>query len=250
MPSEAIFSTPNGNSSVAALDNNRNVKVFIAGGGSPGGTSSVDEAPFTPGTTAGTPAMGTVNPVDTPPNGALAIVALDGARNLKVNVVAGTVGGTSSTDETGFTAGFSKGTPLMGVVNPSDTPANGDLAIGALDGARNVKVNVVAGSITVTPPTSNTVSAAGPSTIGASSATLLAANALRKRLILQNVGTTRILILFGAGSASASNYHIALPAGGNSNDGSSAPYVDQLWTGAIQAISSAAGGSVQAMEFT
>jgi hypothetical protein len=117
----------------------------------------------------------------------------------------------------------------------------------SLDASGNL---LVAGTLTVTPDKSATVSAAGPTTIGASSAQLLASNSSRKRMILQNVGTTRLFILFGAGTASAVNYHIALPAGGNTNDGSSPVYSDTLWQGAVQAISSAAGGSVQALEFT
>lgn len=69
-------------------------------------------------------------------------------------------------------------------------------------------------------------------------------------MILQNVGTTRIWILFGAGTPSSSNYHLSLPAGGNANDGSSPPYIDTMWIGQVQAISSAAGGSVNAFENT
>ena len=124
---------------------------------------------------------------------------------------------------------------------------NGDMEPFSLDASGNL---LVAGTLTVTPEESSTVSAAGPTTLGTTSAQLLAANALRKKLILQNVGTTKIWILFGAGTASAVNYHIALPAGGTANDGSCPVYIDEMWQGAIQAISSAAGGSVQAMEFT
>jgi len=66
--------------------------------------------------------------------------------SLRVNITGGAgSGGTSSVDEAGFTAGVSSGTPAMGVVNPSDTPPNGDLAIVALDAARNEKVNIAAG---------------------------------------------------------------------------------------------------------
>lgn len=105
-------------------------------------------------------------------------------------------------------------------------------------------------TVQLVPETSDDVSSAGPVTLGTSSTQLLAANPDRKRLILQNVGTTKIFVLFGSGTASSSNYHVALPAGGTSNDGSSPLYVDELWTGAIQAISSAVGGAIQALEFT
>jgi len=165
---------------------------------------------------------------------------------VPVSVIAGG-GGTSEVDESSFTVGTTPGTPIMGVVDPSDTPSDGSLAVVALDNARRLKVS---GSFSSTPVQSNTVTSPGPVTVGASSVQLLAANSSRKRLILQNVGTTKIWVLLGAGSASSVNYHIALPAGGTANDGSSEPYIDTMWTGAIQAISSAAGGSVQALEFT
>lgn len=157
---------------------------------------------------------------------------------IPVFVQNGTSGGTSSN----FGAAF----PAAGTAAGAED-TNGKLAPLNLDSGGNLKIS---GNLTVTPPASNTVSAAGPAAIGTSSAQLLAANAARKRLILQNVGTTKIFILFGAGTASAVNYHIALPAGGNANDGSSPMYIDSVWTGAIQAISSGAGGEVQAMEFT
>lgn len=151
-------------------------------------------------------------------------------------------GGGSGGTASNFAAAF----PAVGTaIGAEDT--NGDMAPLLLDASGNLKI---AGSFTVTPDKSATVTSPGPTTIGTSSAQLLAANSSRKRMVLQNVGTTKLYILFGAGTASSSNYHIALPAGGNTNDGSSPVYSDTLWTGAIQAISSGAGGSVQAMEFT
>jgi hypothetical protein len=67
--------------------------------------------------------------------------------------------------------------------------------------------------------------------------------------MLQNVGTTRIYVAFGA-TPTTSNYHFALPAGGSQNDGSSPVYLDTLWLGDVQAISSAAGGLLQITEFS
>ena len=167
---------------------------------------------------------------------------------LDVFIVNGASGGTSSADEAAFAAGVTSGTPLMGVVNPADTPPNGDLAVVALDGSRNLKV---AGSFSSTPVSSNTEPTHGPTTVGTAAVQLLAANANRKALMLQNVGTTRIWILFGAGTPSSSNYDLALPACGVANDGSSLPaQIPILWKGAVQAIGSSPGGSVQAVEFT
>jgi hypothetical protein len=165
-------------------------------------------------------------------------VILSGNGGVPVEVLNAGSGGTASD--------FGSAFPALGTAAGAED-TNGNMAALSLDASGNLKVS---GTLTVTPPASGTVSAAGPTAIGASSVQLLAANTSRKRLILQNVGTTRVYILFGAGTASSSNYHISLPAGGNANDGSSPIYSDTLWTGAIQAISSAAGGEVQAMEFT
>lgn len=109
---------------------------------------------------------------------------------------------------------------------------------------------IVSGSFSATTVQSTTDSSAGPTTVGTSPVTLLAANNSRLKFLLQNVGTTKIWVLFGAGTPSSSLYHIALPAGGTANDGSCPIYIDTMWVGLIQAISSGAGGSCSAVEFT
>ncbi len=96
---------------------------------------------------------------------------------------------------------------------------------------------------------SETCSAPSVVVVGTSAVVLLAENFQRKRCVLQNVGTTRIYLAFGA-VPTGDAFHVALPAGGTSGDGSSPPWVDELWTGQIQAISSAAGGEVAVAEFT
>lgn len=156
-------------------------------------------------------------------------------------------GGTSATDEAAFSVGSSTGTPLMGAVNPVDTPPNGDLAIVALDSSRRLKV---AGSFSSTPVTASTSSAALQQTIGTTAGQVLASNALRLKVTLQNCGTTVIKILLGSGTPTQSNYHFALPPGGTTNDGSSPLFSDTMWIGAIQAVSSAAGGLLQVTELT
>jgi hypothetical protein len=136
---------------------------------------------------------------------------------------------------------------ISGLVNPGITPADGTIALIAIDSNRNLKV---AGSLTSTPITSSTSSAASQQTIGTTATQILASNSSRKKYSLQNCGTTIIKILFGAGTPTQSNYHIALPACGSANDGSSPTYIDTMWIGAIQAISSAAGGLLQVLELT
>ncbi len=172
----------------------------------------------------------------------------DGSGNLYVNLAAGGgSGGTSNTDGSAFTVNTSVGTPIMGVVNPVDTPTDGTLDIAALDSSRRLKV---AGSFSATPVTSNTASAAAQTTVGTTAGQVLAANSNRKRMIFQNVGTTVIKLVLGAGTPTQTAFHRALPAGGTADDGSSPVYSDDMWTGAVQAISSAAGGLLVVTELT
>lgn len=129
---------------------------------------------------------------------------------------------------------------VIGAVTPG-----GLAAALQLDPSGNLKVNTQAQG-----GESQTVTAPDIVTVGAAAVQLLAANVLRMRLVLQNVGTTVIYILFGNGTPSASNYHIALRAGGTSADGSSPPWVDTMWVGAVQAVASANGGACSVAEFT
>jgi hypothetical protein len=159
--------------------------------------------------------------------GELLIAAGDANRAVQV---AGA--GTAAEDESAFTPGSSKGTPLM-------VEFGGELFIAAGDSSRRLQV---AGALTTTPPTASTATSAGPTAIGLSSAVALTANASRVRLVLQNVGTTQLYILEGSGSASSTNYTYILPMGGTTRDGSSPVVFDTIWKGAIQWASSAAGG--------
>lgn len=134
----------------------------------------------------------------------------------------------------------------MGVVNPSDTPSDGDLVVVAVDNQRRLKV---VGSFSSTPVQSNTSTVAAQVAQGTTAAEILAANASRVRFMVQNVGTTVIKLILGAGTPTQTAFHVALPAGGADNDGSSPVYIDTLWIGAVQAISSASGGLLVVTEF-
>lgn len=160
---------------------------------------------------------------------------------LLVDVVNGGTGGTAST--------FGDPFPTLGTAAGAED-TNGNMAPLLLDAGGNLKVDVAAGSLTVAPVTSVVASAAGPTSVGTSSSQALAANAVRKRLTIQNTGTTNLYILFGAGTASSSNYHMILRQGGTTNDGSSPPYIDTMWLGAVQWASSTAGGQGVAYENT
>jgi hypothetical protein len=195
------------------------------------------------------------------PTGDWVYLSVDADGKLQIAGGGAGGGGTSSTDGDVFTAGASAGTPAM-----AEDPTSGDLLILAtVPGTRALLVGgavtgpltdtqlratpvPVSGTLVATPTTSNTATAPAGNTIDGTAETVLAANANRKRLILQNVGTTRIYVAFGA-TPTTSNYHLALPAGGSQNDGSSAPYLDTLWIGDVQVISSAAGGLLQVTEF-
>jgi hypothetical protein len=169
---------------------------------------------------------------------------LDASGNLLVNVAAGGgAGGTSSTDQTPFSAGASSGTPLM-----AEDPTSGELLIAQMSpGTRQIQV---AATATSTPVQSNTSSAVAQIAVGTSASTVLAANSNRKRLTIQNTGTTVIYLAFGGKTPTPTAYHRALPACGTSNDGSSQPYDDTMETGAVAAISSAPGGTIVIEERT
>lgn len=207
-----------------------------------------------------TPTTGTLAQVVIPaafnPDGGLQALAVDADGKLYVTSTGGGGGGTSSTDGATFTAGVSAGTPIM-----AEDPTSGDLLVAKMvAGTRNLEVGIagivpvsgavtVSGSVTTTPVTSSTATSPAVNTVDGTAETVLAANSSRKRFMLQNVGTTKIYIAFGA-TPTTSNYHLALPAGGSQNDGSSPVYTDEMWTGNVQAISSAAGGLLQITEMT
>lgn len=122
------------------------------------------------------------------------------------------------------------------------------IQIGAplLDGFGDQKV---VGSFTPANVVSSTASAPSRQTVGTTAILVLAANTGRKKLILQNVGTTVIKIALGT-TPTSSNYHFSLPAGGSTDDGSSPRVEDTMWLGAVHAISSGAGGALQVAELT
>jgi hypothetical protein len=93
------------------------------------------------------------------------------------------------------------------------------------------------------------VSTPAQNTIGTTAEQILGANPSRQKFILQNVGTTVIKIAYGTTTPTQSNYHIALPACGSENDGSSFLYEETQWLDEVQAISSGAGGLLQVAEF-
>jgi hypothetical protein len=162
---------------------------------------------------------------------------------IPVNVVAGGgAGGTSSNFGSAFPGtGTAVGAKDSGGVNMQ--PLN-------LDAGGNLKI---AGSFSSTPPSSNTSNVPAQTSVGTSSVSILAANASRKGCSVQNTGTTRILLGLGQ-TPTGTAYHVALPACGTSNDGSSPRWDGTIsgvvWTGTINGIGSAGGGTVVVTELT
>lgn len=98
---------------------------------------------------------------------------------------------------------------------------------------------------------SSTISAASRFTIQTSPAVqILAANANRRRSIIQNVGITIIYLSLGTVLPSNLVYHISLSPGSSEDDGTGSIFIDEMWSGRINAISSASSGRVVVAEQT
>ena len=96
----------------------------------------------------------------------------------------------------------------------------------------------------------NTVSEAAQTSVSGTAGQILAANADRKGLVIQNTGTTTIYLLLGSGTPTTTVYHVALKAAASADDGSGGAYLDDAWTGAVQAVGSGAGGTLVITEIT
>src|SRR5918995_810832 len=93
------------------------------------------------------------------------------------------------------------------------------------------------------------VSTPGQTSIGTTAGLVLAANAKRKGLSVQNTGTTVIKLTFAPTDPTQTVYDIALQACAASNDGSGGAYFDDAYVGEVRAISSGAGGTMVIKEF-
>lgn len=98
--------------------------------------------------------------------------------------------------------------------------------------------------------TSQTASAPAQTAQSTTAAQVLAANARRRQVIVQNTGTTVIKLVLGTGTPTQTAYTVALGACAAANDGTGGAFVSDIWRGAIQAISSAAGGTLVVTEVT
>ena len=95
-----------------------------------------------------------------------------------------------------------------------------------------------------------TVTDAAQTTIGTTAGQIFADRPSRRGLCIQNTGATVIKVNLGLSTPTQTVYHIALKACASANDGSGGVYLDDAWTGPVQAISDAAGGTFVAFEVT
>lgn len=138
--------------------------VNIVSGAGSGGTASTDDAAFTAAAGSGTPAMGfvTSDVVDSGDVGVLRMTAtrdlnvtirdsagdnaMDDANNaLRVNVVAGSAGGPSKTDDSAFTVATDSVAPtgFLADETATDTVDEGDVGIARMDTSRRVLTRIV-----------------------------------------------------------------------------------------------------------
>lgn len=92
------------------------------------------------------------------------------------------------------------------------------------------------------------VSPAAQTSIGTTAGEILAANPARRGFSIQNTGTTVLKLLYGPGTPTQTVYHLALPACTAADDGKGGYVGDDPWIGAVQAISSGAGGTCAILE--
>jgi len=95
------------------------------------------------------------------------------------------------------------------------------------------------------------VSTPAQTSIGTTAGLALATNPKRKGLTVQNTGTTVIKLTFHPTDMPTQTvYDVALAAGSAADDGKGGFYSDDAYVGAVNAISSAAGGTFVIKEFT
>lgn len=91
-------------------------------------------------------------------------------------------------------------------------------------------------------PVSSVVLPPAQTAVGTSSGVVAVANTSRCRIMVQNTGTTILRLALGPTAPTGTAYHIALPPCTVANDGLGGTWIDDMWQGQVQAISSAAGG--------
>lgn len=171
---------------------------------------------------------------------ALDVSIVDGSGN-QITSFGGGSGGTSSTDQSAFTAGSGFGTPAMGLFEsaPSNV-TDGKVGVVGITTDRKLKVS---GSFSSTPITSATNSMTSVAD-SVTSVALLAANANRLCFSLYNDSTSAVFVKLGATASATSFIKKMLP-----NEVWTTADLGVNWTGAIDAIwVTAPGGNMRINE--
>lgn len=184
------------------------------------------------------------NPIRTDPTGTTAQPVTDGGGSL-------TVDGSVS-----LAAAIPAGTNNIGDVDvlslpsiPAGTNNIGDVDVLTLPSIPAGSNNI--GDVDVlSTPKSSTSSTAAQTGQGTTEAQVLASNANRKSLMIQNTGTTVLKFTLGTNTVTQTVYHFALAASTGADDGTGGVYTSDMWTGAVRAISSSAGGTMVITELT
>lgn len=150
--------------------------------------------------------------------------------------------------------------------NVNITPGAGDtIAADDVSGVKYQKLKIAVGSAgsanlvdsshpfpvtVVNSAASSTATSPTQTAVNTSNAQLFAANSSRKKLIIQNTGKTEIKVSLGGTASTQTAYTVCLGACSDDNKGDGGSYVDTTWTGAVQVISSAAGGTLVGTELT
>ena len=111
-------------------------------------------------------------------------------------------------------------------------------------------MTVPIGSVPIETVGSTTSSSQSQTVVGTTASQLIASNSSRRQVMVQNTGTTTVYLALGGSNPTTTVYHLALKACTNANDGTGGVFITTMWNGAIQAISSAASGTVVVTELT
>ena len=222
------FVGQDGNMAPGNLDASGNIKVNVAAGSGSGYAGQADKSAFVEGTTTIAIVGGEYQTAPSAPtSGQAAGLRITSARGLHVNL---------RKDD---------GTEIGTLANPVRTDPAGATSqpVSLRDGSGNL-ITSTGGLLDVNAsfsPASSTTASSPAQTATGAAAIVLASNASRKRVMIQNTGTVAVQFAYGGTNPTATAYHFTLPAAGSADDGSCQVWIDDMWKGAIRAFSASAG---------
>lgn len=108
----------------------------------------------------------------------------------------------------------------------------------------------VTGTVTTNTPKSSSSNAPTQTAVTVAALNIVAANASRKRLIIQNTGTAVVKLTFSATNPTDTAYHYALAPASSNDDGTGASVFDDCWTGVVNAKATTNPSTVVVTEFS